>query len=698
MPETPDGSLPSTPESVKAVAQTHEASIADSREVNTSNPCAGEGIAFVIGNGVGRAVEGQPYERRNDQPIYRPLKIFALDPSVSRLEGATAVVNVPYEPLASGPTGTLLSVTDGLVGQEIHQTLNLEDANILIRNGIDPSTSDKHFHEQMVYAVCSIVYTAFRTALGRHLAWGFNRPDDNRIQLLIRPRAFQGNNSYYNKETGELCFGFYKSQAKGSYPGTVYACLSHDTVAHEVTHALLDGLRSQFSLITSPDVPAFHEGFADLVAVFQHFSYEQVVRAAIRKSRGDMSRAALLTDIARQLGQTSRKAKSALRSAIDAIGKEVDATERKVKETDEKVDETGKNVEAPVGADAVEEGNGLKLYNPEMDPHELGSVLVAAVFDAFTTVFRRKTERLVRLATGGSGHLPPGDLSSDLQAALAEKASKLASQFLTMCIRAVDYCPPVDVTLGEYLRAVITADKDLVPDDPWAYREAWVDAFRRRLIYPEWVEDLSEDALMWLAPEKYTPPLEIPQIKGLTFAELRFSGDPAGPADEAELTRQACALAQIVTSPEFMAVFGLAAPGDQQLNGDEVVLPKIQSIRSSRRIGPSGQVVFDIVAEVTQRRMVRTEGSEDVFNFFGGSTIIIDPNGRIRYVMAKRITNNKRLDEQKQFLQSIQGAKYKESLWGKTSTKPNFFMMLHDEQPADLNAGVNSLPLKNEIQ
>ena len=34
-----------------------------------------------------------------------------------------------------------------------------------------------------------------------------------------------------------------------------------------------------------------------------------------------------------------------------------------------------------------------------------------------------------------------------------------------MCIRALDYCPPVDITFGEYLRALITADFDLVPDD-----------------------------------------------------------------------------------------------------------------------------------------------------------------------------------------------------------------------------------------
>ncbi|MBC7912349.1 MAG: peptidase M4 [Pyrinomonadaceae bacterium] len=660
MTETPDGSLPSTPESVKAVAQTNETATADPVAAKSSAPCPGEGTTFVIGEGVERAVDGRPEERNNDQPIYRPLKIFALDPSVSRLEGATALVNVPYEPLEAGPVGHLFSVGEAPGNEnQSHHPLNLEDPNILIRSGIEPSTSDKRFHEQMVYAVCSIVYTAFRRALGRHIAWGFNKLDDKHTRLLIIPRAFEGTNSCYDKTTGELRFGYYKSKAK-DFPGTVYACLSHDTVAHEVTHALLDGLRAHFSLPTSPDVLAFHEGFADLVAVFQHFSYEQVVRTAIRKSRGAVSRAALLTDIARQLGQTGRAGKTALRSAIDFT---------------EEADPVG---EKP---DGTKEEKGPRLYDPAMEPHDLGSVLVFSVFEAFITVFRRKTERLLRLATNGSGRLPPGEIPLDLQAALAEKASKLAGQFLTMCIRAIDYCPPVDITLGEYLRAVITSDKDLVPDDPWAYREAWVDAFRHHRIYPSWVEDLSEDALTWLAPQKHDPPLVIPQIEGLTFTKLKFDGDPAWPADKTELKRQACALGEIVTRPEYLHIFGLAAKDDELLNGDKVELPEVQSIRSSRRIGPSGQVVFDIVAEVTQRRMARNKESGEVYNFYGGATIIIDPNGKIRYVMAKRVTNNERLDEQKQFLESQNGARYKESLSATATSRPNLFMMLHQDVP-----------------
>lgn len=653
MEGTAGDALPSTPESVKATAQSNTGIGTSSDEVTSPKPCPGEGVSFLVGESITRAVQGRPYERVGDQPIYRPLKIFALDPSVSRLEGATALINVPFEPLQKGPSGSIFVVADE-DGEQME--LNLEDPNILIRNGIDPSTSDKRFHNQMTYAVCSTVYTAFRTALGRHITWSFKNKEANRVQLRLRPRAFEGTNSFYDKDTGELCFGFYKNKAEGGFPEMVYACLSHDTLAHETTHALLDGLRAHFGNPTSADVPAFHEGFADVVAVFQHFSYEQVVRAAIRKSRGDLSRAELLTDIARQLGQTARETKTALRTAIDAI-------------------------DSNAGGDKP---GGPKLYNPKLEAHDLGSVLLSAVFEAFITVFKRKTERLVRLATGGSGHLPPGELPADLQAALAEKASKLANQFLTMSVRAIDYCPTVDITFGEYLRAVVTADKDLVPDDPWAYREAWIDAFRRRHIYPDLVEDLSEDSLLWGNPQKRVPPVEIPPIQGLTFAELRFSGDPAWPVDAEELHRQACALGQIVTRPEYLHVFGLAVEGDPDLNGDRVILPKIQSVRSSRRIGPSGQIVFDVVAEVTQRRLVRIEGSEHVMNFFGGSTIIIDPDGNIRYVVSKRITNNDRLNEQKAFLESPEGARYKDSLWGEATTKPNVFAMLHDKPPAKI--------------
>jgi hypothetical protein len=64
-----------------------------------------------------------------------------------------------------------------------------------------------------------------------------------------------------------------------------------------------------------------------------------------------------------------------------------------------------------------------------------------------------------------------------------------------MCIRALDYCPPIDLTFGDYLRGIITADADAIRDDERDYRLAFIDAFRRRGIYPEGIKTLSVESL-----------------------------------------------------------------------------------------------------------------------------------------------------------------------------------------------------------
>lgn len=646
--------IPSTPETSAAAAQTREAGPTppSPREVRRTYP--GEGVDFTVDPGLTRAIHTVPYERSGDDPIYRPLRIFTRDPASSALEGAVALVNVPFEPLEPGPRGRLFEVDDydDEVGDRYLPAVDLESPRELIRDGRDPSPSDFRFHQQMVYAVCSTVYHAFRMALGRHLAWGFDPPPEaERIEvagvegarinrLRIRPHAFRGPNAYYDESRGEICFGYYEApqEALGrTLPGeTIFTALSHDVVVHEVTHALLDGLRAHFSLPTGPDVLGFHEGFADLVAIFQHFSYKEVVLAAIRQSGGELDRARLLTELATQFGHTTGR-RQALRSAVQINSHGDIVTPR---------------------------------YDPSLDPHAMGSVLVSAVFEAFTTIYKRKTERYILLATGGSGRLPPGELPITLKEVLADQASRLANQFLTLCVRAIDYCPPVDIELGEYLRAVLTADHDLVPDDPWAYREAWIDAFRNHGIYPRGAKSLFEDALLWAPPEHPLPP-----VAELNFAALRFQGDPARAASADELRRQACALGDMVSRPEFVDHFGLVAPGLYE--DEEIEKPCVHSIRSSRRVGPQGQVVFDLVAEVTQKRTVWRDGER--FTFYGGSTVILGPEGEFRYVVGKGVRNGRRLEAQVEY---TRGSSY----WIRTPADewrpaPQPFRMVHDARP-----------------
>jgi len=67
----------------------------------------------------------------------------------------------------------------------------------------------------------------------------------------------------------------------------VFTCLSHDIIAHEVTHAIIDGIRTYFTEPTNPDVLAFHEAFADLAALFSHFSHQDAVLDTIQRLAGN---------------------------------------------------------------------------------------------------------------------------------------------------------------------------------------------------------------------------------------------------------------------------------------------------------------------------------------------------------------------------------------------------------------------------
>jgi hypothetical protein len=133
----------------------------------------GFSMSFRLGLGVTRAAQTQPYERASGDPIYRPLRILTADPSVTSLHSSVAVINVPYEPLLPGPIGALFEVDDAEVGRDRRYIpVNLEDHRVLLQNGLNPSRSDHRFHQQIVYAVCSSTYAAFRHALGRSISWG----------------------------------------------------------------------------------------------------------------------------------------------------------------------------------------------------------------------------------------------------------------------------------------------------------------------------------------------------------------------------------------------------------------------------------------------------------------------------------------------------------------------------------------------
>ena len=230
----------------------------------------------------------------------------------------------------------------------------------------------------------------------------------------------------------------------------------------------------------------------------------------------------------------------------------------------------------------------------------------------------------------------------------------MAGQFLNICIRAIDYCPPADMELGEFLRAMMTADGDTERTDKWGFREALMRSFRRREIFPDHVTFMTEDAVRWQSPEKT---LVIP---GLSFSELAFGGEPGMPAGADELERQAHALGRFVTDPLHADVFRLAAPGARLPKHIVQASPaQVQSVRVTRRAAPDGRILFDLVAEVTQSCTVRR--GKDLFDMNGGCTVVIDPGGAVRYAIYKRFDSNERPERQHAAIRGPLKAMWKKS-------------------------------------
>src|ERR1043165_8420321 len=246
-------------------------------------------------------------------PVFRTLKVYALDPSAGNYIGNVMSVQVRWEDrLKSGPIGARIAVVDyDGANKRYYPPVDLNDQRILARGGLDPSESDPRFHQQMVYAVAAETIERFEAALGRSIHWRradrvgtadqWRKTDDIWV-LHLFPHAMVQANAFYSPEAKGILFGYFPPQQTNqgrNLPGQPgFTWLSHDIIAHEVTHAIIDGIRTYFTEPTNPDVLAFHEGFADLVALFSHFSHKEALLDTIQKTGGRLYKFELKPDAA----------------------------------------------------------------------------------------------------------------------------------------------------------------------------------------------------------------------------------------------------------------------------------------------------------------------------------------------------------------------------------------------------------------
>ncbi|HEX8393542.1 MAG TPA: hypothetical protein VF665_14455 [Longimicrobium sp.] len=683
------------------------------------------------------------------------------------------------EDLGVGPVGEYLEVVDfDPASGCFYAPVDLNSPGLLAQDGLSPSEGNPQFHQQMVYAVAMITIANFERALGRKALWSprvirpgwttedsiapaeteaapqtdakdgkkspagkaaaaartyqFFRPAtsmDGCIKcnaqsgwgyeyvprLRLYPHAMRQANAYYSPQKKALLFGYFPASenAPGShYPGgIVFTALSHDVVAHEVTHALLDGMHRRFVEDTHPDGLAFHEAFADIVALFQHFTFPEVLRQQIGRTRGDLASQSLLGQLAHQFGQAIGS-HGALRDALGQVDSETGRWEPQRPNPDD--------------------------YLNVREPHARGAILVAAVFDAFLSIYGSRVSDLFRIATGGTGVLGSGSLHPDLVNRLASEAAKAARHVLNMCIRALDYCPPVDITFGDYLRALVTADYELVRDDDRGYRLAFIEAFRRRGIYPRDLRTLSEDTLRWSAQAEEVkcdlePLCEVLRdfVQRNTYITAENQepdwwagmGGNQSPAwstlSERErifwtmehygmlLNRRINAKLYAGEREAFARLTGLFLstrnPPQGLRPGARGPRFEVHSIRPAVRVGPDGDLLSEVIICITQSRKVPLDpeaqpssawyestsdmdGNSEIpgFTFRGGCTLILDlESQQLRYAVVKRIDSENRLRRQRTYRSGGESPGLRMTYFGSVQDDIEPFALLHATHQAE---------------
>lgn len=248
--------------------------------------------------------------------------------------------------------------------------------------------------------------------VGRSIPWAFPG------ELVVKINQISGNpNSRYirRKKRGEIVFQSLREDQK-----IVWSTDSPDIVAHEATHAILDGLAP--FLYTSPyaEARAIHEGVADLSAFFLSFQMSDLRQHLLESNNFNLKAADVFMQIAEQYGEaTSTTGDSYLRTLDHSM---------KIEDVD-----------------------------PPGHPYKLASVLTAFIIDVIcdeqVAVYKRIT------STEDYGKSNKSDDYWRMRSIL-EAPWKVQK----VLYRALDYLPPGDVGFEMLIASMIEADEAMFPN------------------------------------------------------------------------------------------------------------------------------------------------------------------------------------------------------------------------------------------
>jgi hypothetical protein len=202
----------------------------------------------------------------------------------------------------------------------------------------------------------------------------------------------------------------------------------------------------------------------------------------------------------------------------------------------------------------------------------------------------------------------------------------------------------VDITFGDYLRALVTADREAMPDDQMGYRAELIHSFRSRGIRPEGVASYGEDVLAWEQYSGRSAAEFNPNFRSIWKDLNQFEDAP----DHEQERRLYYGLWE--KADDFKIALGLSPS----------YKVSVRSLHPLYRVRPDGSLQRQIVAELIQRRdHVEVEPDNPAagtFIFRGGATVLIDRDGDVRYALCKPIDGEQgqmRLERQRRYLRRM---------------------------------------------
>ncbi len=201
----------------------------------------------------------------------------------------------PQDPMVFAPsTTTIKNVVSGENGPEVDRaklngglTANEEGGFVF------PSCDERH-HAAVTFSAVAKTVEIFEQATGQPIQWAFGNS-----KLEVNHDGGDMINAYYARDERSVNFFHHEDAIMGR---AVHSGDSGEVVAHEVGHAILDGLRPDYFDAWAPDVGAFHEAFGDMMGMLFALKDDRTRSRVLIETGGDLSKKNVVSALGEELG------------------------------------------------------------------------------------------------------------------------------------------------------------------------------------------------------------------------------------------------------------------------------------------------------------------------------------------------------------------------------------------------------------